>query len=212
MKSLDGAGDIVSLLREKYKGSPNNSFIDDINSSDISEIYLFFDYDFQNRNLTLEQMNLQISEMFDLFNDETDNGQLYINYPMLESIRYTKTLPDSHFSEYAISRNDCLRKSFKQLAQDFTDYHSLDFILLDFRRPPSESRISTVKHNWEMLEKQNVIKANYLCNGLHDITINKESISQKLIFEAQLSQYINPKNEVAVLSAFPLFIFNYFKR
>ena len=94
LKALDGGGDIVSILREKYKDNPESPFSPEIKSSDFSEIYLFFDYDFQNSNLSLEQMNQQISEMLDLFNDETDNGLLYINYPMLEAIRYTKTLPD----------------------------------------------------------------------------------------------------------------------
>lgn len=211
LKALDGGGDIVSILREKYRDNPESPFGPDTKSSDFSEIFLFFDYDFQNSNLSLEQMNQQIAEMLDLFNDETDNGMLYINYPMLEAIRYTKTLPDIHYTEYTISRTDCHEKGFKDLAQQFTDYHSFDFIVLNFRRTPAEKKVSTVKQNWALLETQNVIKANNLCNGELTIPADKDAISQRRLFESQLTQFIIPKDEVSILSAFPLFNFNYFK-
>ena len=212
LKALDGAGDLVSLLREKNKNNPDSPFGPETKSSDFSEIFLFFDYDFQNTNLAVEQMNRQISEMLELFDDETDNGLLYINYPMLEAIRYTKELPDPHFYEYSVSRTDCHDKGFKDLAQQFTAYGSFDFIVLDFRKSPAEVKVSTVKRNWALLERQNVIKANYLCNCELEFPTVKESISQKRIFEAQLSKHIKPKDEVSILSAFPLFNYNYFKR
>lgn len=147
LKELDDSGDIVSILREKNKGNPDTPFTTEVATSDFSEIFLFFDYDFQNRNLTLEQMNRQLSEMLTIFNNETDNGKLFINYPMIEAIRYTKALPDIHFHEYTISRVDCQNKSFKDLSQQFSDYGSLDFIILDFRRNPSNDRVSTVRKN-----------------------------------------------------------------
>jgi hypothetical protein len=211
MQELEGDGDIVSLLREINKDKPDNPFTSDMKSSDFSEIFLFFDYDFQNRNITLEQMNEQISRMLALFNDETDQGKLYINYPMIEAIRYTKTLPDDHFLEYSISRTDCHDKGFKDLAQKFSAYASLDFIVLDFRKVPSTKTLEKLRENWRFLERQNVIKANYLCNDASGMPTNKDSISQHIIFDAQLSKYILPRDEVAILSAFPLFKYDYFK-
>jgi len=211
MQELEGDGDIVSLLREINKDKPDNPFTSDMKSSDFSEIFLFFDYDFQNRNITLEQMNEQISRMLALFNDETDQGKLYINYPMIEAIRYTKTLPDDHFLEYSISRTDCHDKGFKDLAQKFSAYASLDFIVLDFRKVPSTKTLDKLRENWRLLERQNVIKANFLCNDASEMPTNKDLISQQFIFDAQLSKYILPKDEVAILSAFPLFKFDYFK-
>ena len=47
-------------------------------------------YDFQNSQLSLDEINRRVEEMLKLFDDETDNGKLYINYPMIESIRYTR--------------------------------------------------------------------------------------------------------------------------
>ena len=207
LREYDGDGDIVSILRENGAQLPAG-----VNSSDFSEIYLFFDYDFQNRNLTLEEMNRQLSEMLDLFNDETDNGKLYINYPMLEAIRYTRELPDAHYYEYTVSRTDCHDIGFKDLAQRFSAYGSLDFIVLNFHSPPRQNKIDQVGRNWTMLKEQNTIKANYICNNRLNTPLDKESISQKRIFDAQLSKHLLPKAEVSILSAFPLFIFDYFKR
>ena len=45
-------------------------------------------------------------------------------------------------------------------------------------------------------ETQNVIKANNLCNGELTIPDDKDAISQRRIFESQLSQFIIPKDEV----------------
>lgn len=212
MQELDGAGDIVSLLRELNKNNPDSPFTSETMSSDYSEIYLFFDYDFQNRNLTLEEMNRQIFEMLDIFNDETDNGKLYINYPMIEAIRYTKELPDSNYNEYTVSRTDCHDIGFKDLAQRFSAYGSLDFIVLDFRSTPNQVKLDQVKKNWALLEEQNVVKANFLCNNQKEVPWDKESISQSRIFKTQLSRHILPRGEVSILSAFPLFIFDYFKQ
>ena len=211
LEKLDGAGDIVSLLRDINRDNPDSPFSPEVKSSDFSEIFLFFDYDFQNKNLTLAQMNQQVAEMLTLFDDETENGKLYINYPMIEAIRYTKELPDDRYYEYTVSRRACCDNGFKKLAQQFSAYGSLDFIVLDFRREPSRRKCDKVKQNWDQLEKQTVVKANYICNELLSMPISKGTISQSKIFEAQLSKYINPKSVVSILSAFPLFKYDYFK-
>lgn len=212
LSKLGDGGDVVSLLRELNKDNPDSPFSEGTKSSDFSEIFLFFDYDFQNRNLSLSQMNKQLSEMLKLFDDETNNGKLYINYPMIEAIRYTKSLPDTHFHEYSVSRANCHDKGFKFMAQQFSSYGNLDFIVLDLRTTPNPDTITMVKNNWGLLEMQNVLKANYLCNNKLEIPADKNSISQYKIFIAQQLEYIMPKNEVAVLSAFPIFLFEYFKR
>lgn len=82
---------------EKFAGQADNPLKDIDASADISEIYLFFDYDFHNRNLSLEEINRQVREMLETFNNETEFGRLYIDYPMVESIRYTKQLPDANY-------------------------------------------------------------------------------------------------------------------
>lgn len=210
LKNLDDSGDIVSVLREKYDGRTDSPFSEDAKSSDFSEIYLVFDYDFHNRNILLEEMNLQISEMLDMFDNETENGKLYINYPMVEAIRYTKHLPDSMFYTYTVSRQQCRDSSFKNMADGFSDYKSLDFLTLNARRDATENEICSRTENWDHIKTQNVVKANFLCTGILTNPKNKDVVSQKAIFRAQLQKYVLPKESVSVLSAFPLFLYEYF--
>ena len=210
LRNLDGSGDIVSVLRERYEGRLDSPFSEEAKSSDFSEIYLIFDYDFHNRNISLEEMNSQISEMLDMFDNETENGKLYINYPMVEAIRYTKHLPDSMFYMYTISRQQCRNSSFKNMADGFSDYKSLDFLTLNTRREATENEICSRAENWKHIEGQNIVKANYLCTGALGIPKDKDIIGQKEIFSAQLHKYVLPAESVSILSAFPLFLYEYF--
>ena len=57
LQEYDGDGDIVSLLMEKFASQKDNPLKGIDRSADISEIYLFFDYGFHNRNLSLEEIN-----------------------------------------------------------------------------------------------------------------------------------------------------------
>ena len=161
MQEFEGDGDIVSVLREnRADGLPVG-----VKSSDFSEIYLFFDYEFQNSNLTLEEMNGRLKEMLAMFDDETDNGKLYVSYPMVESLCYTKELPDEHFFEYTIKRCDCVEHSFKDLAAAFSYYGSFDFIELPDQghHKPGKREIARVRNNWIHLVNQHSAKAYYIC-------------------------------------------------
>lgn len=79
-------------------------------------------------------------------------------------------------------------------------------------REPTEEETKEVKQNWEYLKEMNVGKANYLCKGKNMMPASKEDILQDKIFNSQLEQYVNTEDcKVAVLNAFPIFLFDYFK-
>lgn len=201
-------GDIVSIMKERFTSVKDNPLVEVECSSDFSEIYLFFDYDFHHKHLSVEEINSQVMEMLSLFKDETDRGKLYINYPMIESIRYTKELPDKNYYTYSVTRDEC--REFKALAAAFSAYPSLDWIVLKDETTTKEEYIS-VRDNWFFLKEQNVKKANYICNGIYAYPIIKDSISQINIFTCQVTKYVNTeKTEVAVLNAFPIFLYEYF--
>lgn len=197
------AGDIVSLLMKHYRNKPDNPFVGISDSSDFSEIYLFFDYDFHDdHNRTVEELNRQLKEMLLFFDNETERGKLFINYPMVESIRYTKELPDADYYGYSIEKSKCA--TFKQCVSEFSHYRNFDFIC---------KGDCNAKQNWDYLKLQNVRKANWLCN---DDTayppVSKESVSQWRIFNAQLIKYVNTEVcSVSILNSFPIFLFEYFK-
>ena len=208
LQEFDGDGDIVSILRENRADLPEG-----VKTSDFSEIYLFFDYDFQNENLTLVEMNQRLREMLAVFDDETDNGKLYVSYPMVESLCYTRELPDEHFAEYTVSRCDCMERSFKDIAREFSYYGSMDFIELPDagHHKPGKREYARVKQNWIWLVHQHMVKANYMCTGVAEQPVDKDTVSQPRIFEAQCCMYLCDGEKIAVLNGFPLFLFEYFK-
>jgi hypothetical protein len=186
----------------------------DIREDEVSEIYLFFDYDFQEDARTLEENNKRLSELLEYFTDETESGKLYINYPMVESLRYTKELPDNDYWNYSVTRQRCQEEKFKHQVHEFSFYGAnLEYIILTFKPADDETKkqekINTVKKNWQHLIVMNVSKSNYICNNKYEIP--DEADSQKDIFENQLSKYVGTEDcKVAILNSFPIFIFDYF--
>lgn len=211
--NITEAADVVSILRSIH---PDSALKDIDESSQIDQIFLFFDYDFQhvfrllkrhpNENLeTLtNEDNQKIAEMLNFFDNETEMGKLYINYPMVESLKYTKKMPDPNYSTYQVSLDECHGK-FKCMAEHFTDYHGLYGIYIE-----KKSDINEVRNNWELLKLQNVKKANYLCSGKEEFPKVKDLINQVQIFSAQINKY-NSDSTIGILNSFPLFIYEYFK-
>ena len=58
----------------------------------------------------------KILEMAEFFDNETENGKLYINYPMMESFKHFKSIPDEDFNNYKISKEECLK--YKKIVGD----------------------------------------------------------------------------------------------
>lgn len=210
--NIESSGRTLSVLNSILQKNGDNT-LSNIIESDVSEIFLFFDYDFHDSRHTLEENNLHLNEMLSYFNDETENGKLYINYPMIESIKYHKELPDLKYYEYTIKRSEC--KQFKSIAHNFSHYESLDYILLTLSSNASENKrneqYKKAKSNWKYLVDMNVGKANYICNNVNRLPSNKREIEQSSIFKNQLIKYVETENcSVAILNAFPLFIYEYF--
>lgn len=186
----------------------------DIREDEVSEIYLFFDYDFQENARTLEENNKRLSELLEYFTDETASGKLYINYPMVESLRYTKELPDNDYWKYIVTRQKCQEENFKHQVHEFSFYGAnLEYIILTIKPADDEAKkqekTDTAKQNWRHLIVMNVSKSNYICNDKNEIP--DETDNQKDIFDNQLSKYVETEDcKVAILNAFPIFLFEYF--
>lgn len=190
----DGFADVVDVLKiELAKTDPKNELFK-YKSADFESIYLFFDYDFYRGNLNVK--NAQIKELLEYFNEETNYGRLFISYPMIESIQYTKELPDSNFHQYIVKRADSIGEKFKKEAKQFCFYRGYAFL--------------KDADNWMHIVKQNVIKANELTKDTLSWPLNKDDVEQMAVFKAQLRKHVKPNAEVAILNAFPLFLFYYF--
>lgn len=195
-EDFDGFGDVVDVLKsEMEKIDPSNEIFN-YKSSDFESIYLFFDYDFYWGNL--EKKNAQILELLEYFDEETENGKLFVSYPMIESIQYTKELPDSQYPTYTVSRGASMGNSFKKTAKQFCHYKGYAY-LKDII-------------NWKHLIQQNVWKANLITQNKLSWPEQKDYVEQIEVFNAQVEKYVIPEGVVAILNAFPMFLYYYFPK
>ena len=153
----------------------------------------------------LEKLNTILEEMLEFFDDETDNGKLYINYPMVESLKYTKDMPDADYYKYIATKDECANHLFKGNTERFAYAAAKAYRFIDLKQT-NETEVTT---NWENLKAQNVAKANYIVSGNNAIPENKDDINQNAIFDAQKSKYVDVNESVSILNSFPIFIYDY---
>lgn len=217
--------DIINVLKEDAAG--NQKKCDGLNkikhSYEVSEIFLFFDYDIKPidsfNKLSIEEQNERISMLLSFFNSaniDTERAgiKLFINYPMIESYRYFKRpLPDENYKDYSV--NVFIDGAFKQKADEFCDDKNLKFLCYDLnksgelKKSEDKEREDKIRENWLFIKEMNLQKAHFICTGNYSIPSEKNSINQRVIFDKQIEKYVIPKHEVAVLNAFPLFWFEY---
>ncbi len=193
---FDGFGDVVDVLKTEMEKIKPDHEIFKYKSSDFESTYLFFDYDFYRDDL--DEKNRKVSELLEFFNEETENGKLFISYPMVESIQYTKELPDSQYHTYTVSRKDSMGDLFKPAAKRFCFYRGYKYL--------------KDGNNWKHLIKQNVQKANMLTTDNLAWPESKDDVGQVEVFNAQLEKHVLSNNEVAILNAFPMFLYYYFPK
>ena len=209
LKDDDFAIDIVSILKER---SPKNAeILKDYNRDSFAYIYLFFDYD---GHSTMAD-DSKIKEMLKFFDNETENGMLYISYPMVEAIRHYKDM-----ESFQNSTTKCKRgKSYDKMKCPYKEEcETLDECLQEPHYKPlsasdNNPQLNNINHYneevWKTLIKAHVFKMNYLVNDSYSMPQNIEA--QSTIFENQYTKYINHKcPKVAVLSAFPIYVLDYY--
>ncbi|MBQ0157765.1 MAG: hypothetical protein KBS47_01985 [Bacteroidales bacterium] len=204
LEKEDFAVDIVNVLKER--NAHNAETLKEYNRESFAGVYLFFDYD---AHSTLADDD-QISKMLAFFDNETENGYLYLSYPMVEAIRHFRDM-DS-FKDLVAK---CKRgKSFNDMKcpnkSTCKDLHTC--LKEDHYKNISAREGNINKYTfevWKTLIRANAFKLNYLVND--EYCMPDSFISQKQIFEKQLSKHIiQPCPKVAVLSAFPLYVLDYY--
>lgn len=194
--------DIIELVIEMLtksrseKASQLLSKVAQYSSSDFSEIYLFFDYDGHNDNLpNNKDVNEVLQEMLQTFDNETDNGKMYISYPMAEALK--------HYTSNKFCADGCLfdiskGTIYKKHVSDISKVKNL----LDIK-----------KGDWEYILQNFLIRISCLFDYQDCLNIEeyKDNISTENIFNTQYKKFILPLGKIMVLSAMPEFIMEYFK-
>ena len=91
-----------------------------------TDVYLIFDFDPQHNALRFDL----VKRMLKYFNDSTDHGKLYINYPMMQSYKHLSYLPDLAFEKRCFNFADRGVTTYKELVgreSAYTDLKKYDY-------------------------------------------------------------------------------------
>lgn len=183
--ATDADLDTFNLLKER--STKNREILDAYTRDDFAEIYMFFDYD---GHSTLADDN-KLKELLGFFKEETDKGKLYISYPMVESLKHICDYQTFH--DLTVNCKDNI--GYKGIVANSSIKELINFNGYDLAI-------------WKLLIDAHLKKMNFVT---HDsFTLPNELISQLSIFSRQFEKYINPHSIVAVLSAFPIFLHDYY--
>lgn len=101
--------DLLQVLKEKEKDEEKKKIFDER----YSDILLIFDLDPHDGLFSAEK----IKQMLVYFSESSENGKLYINYPMVEAFYHMKAIPDPDFNKYEVSIEELKQKTYKARVQ-----------------------------------------------------------------------------------------------
>ena len=101
--------DLLQVLKENEKDESKKKIFDER----YSDILLVFDLDPQDDLFSATK----IQQMLEYFKESSENGKLYINYPMVEAFYHMKAIPDPDFNKYEASLTELQQKSYKARVQ-----------------------------------------------------------------------------------------------
>ena len=87
--------DLISVLRETVKDQSQRDMLE----KEYSDVYLVFDMDPHHQKYD----RALLDKAMDFFDDPTQEGKLYLNYPMLESFKHLKEHRDPEYIERTVS-------------------------------------------------------------------------------------------------------------
>lgn len=159
--------DLLGVLK-----SISNTAQNDILSQHFSDIFLVFDVEVQDNRFNIENLR----RMLNYFSESTENGKLFLNYPMIESYRHMSSPWAEDYLYSAVTMDQIKRykelvgsegcKSLRNLSQYDRDV-------------------------FDMLVKMNLRKVNMICNE-HDSMPDAEqyaNCSGPNLFEKQIENF-----------------------
>lgn len=203
LKNDDFALDIINLLKER--NTHNKELLQDYNRDSFAYIYLFFDYDAH----ATKADDDKISQMLDFFDNETENGLLYISYPMVEAIRHFNDIDRFKSLTVKCKRRNCPYQD--ECDETEACWHESHYkqVVAHECDPRLNNINQYTKEVWKILIRAHTSKMNFIVNNRFELP--DDICPQSTIFACQLEKHINHRcPHVAVLSAFPLYVLDYF--
>ncbi|OQC14222.1 MAG: hypothetical protein BWX72_01422 [Firmicutes bacterium ADurb.Bin080] len=182
----------IAILKEINNGNDKSCM--EWNENTFAEIFLIFDFDSQDHRYA----SGKLEKLIDLFNDETEFGKLYINYPMMESFK-------DHSKDFNL--DDYIGRQINTLSFKGEEYKKR------VRQNGYKKDIQTyTKRHFYKLCYLNVAKENYIINGnkgYPSLDKYKEQINQREILRCQ-TQIMKSNKVIYVLNTSMNFILDYY--
>lgn len=179
---------LVGVLKEREKDPKRRKLLD----ANFSDILLVFGFEGEVENRFSFD---RLAEMLDYFSESTDEGKLYINYPMVEACKHFSDLPDDGYLSRCVSVEDI--GSYKHIVGNVSRFQNYS---RNFRRPALDTLILLT-----------VAKSLRLCRSdldLSDLANSCEGVDHVEVFRRQEVLYCE-QNCVAVLGTCLMFICDY---
>lgn len=187
--SRDSYLDIVQLVSEKAKNKKDMYTYNKLKMGGFSEVYLIFDFDCH----ATQYEHKKILEMIDFFDNETEHGKLYINYPMIESFKHFRTLPDYDYNQYKIHLSEC--SNYKEMVNELSIVKHFNDI--------NEEKLA-------IIIKQNLDKYLYITNkDVSDYDSYLVNFAQKTLLLKQI-KLLDKEENIYVLNTSVMWGIDYF--
>lgn len=169
----------------------NHALLQEYTAQDFAFIYLFFDFDpwsaTESKPLSI------VKNMLELFNEPTEQGKLYINYPSIELFNHVGDNFQYSYYQYLVG-GDSYKKEAGRYIPEFKQYRQIKKI--------------NRSHLLELIQLH-LQKANFICNDAFVVPDDVAEIEQVDIFDKQFIFY-NQEQKTYVLSSIPIFLFEVF--
>ena len=160
---------------------------EELSKQAFSQIYLVFDYEPHYQKYSDEK----VKKMLSFFDNETENGKLYINYPMFEAAFYLDDFENPKCAYEKISIIDCCGETFKTKVRSLSCFGAKNH--LDFS-------LSKTLDIWQSI-KWNYKRVVYL--------IGKEELDYQMVLDRQIEIKNSKEKSILILSTFVLMIVDY---
>ena len=182
--SFDPLLSLVGLLKSTGKITLGP---EELSKQAFSQIYLVFDYEPHYQKYSDEK----VKKMLSFFDNETENGKLYINYPMFEAAFYLDDFENPKCAYEKISIIDCCGETFKPKVRSLSCFGTKNH--LDFS-------LSKTLDIWQSI-KWNYKRVVYL--------IGKEELDYQMVLDRQIEIKNSKEKSILILSTFVLLIVDY---
>lgn len=182
---IDEAIDIRRALRTKETDPERREIL----KEKFTDIFMIFDMEPHYQ----KQYFSAIQKMLEFYSDSEKKGKLFINYPMMQSIKHISKMPDLDFKDRKVTLEQI--QHYKELVGKQSDY-------TDIRSYTYEVLLSICAHH--------LMKVNYILNGLYALPEVEEFLKTDYVslFKLEVDNWMQ-EQRVDVLNTSALWALEY---